>query len=294
MSEPTRGVILIALGNPFYGYLASNLAASISYTAKGLPIYLVTNPEAISMLTEAQRGLFSTIKICPEEYYKRGEKVVYIKAKTHLYDLSPFDETIFLDVDTIMLSGKSLWNAFEDLKEIDFTMENRGRVNLAESSVSSSYLWAKVSDIKKEYKTQEGFLYGLHSEFIYWKKNARISAFFETVKNEFLKPKCEVVKFDGDLPDEFAFAMAMLQHKLYPHQCPYKPLYWFLTDKALGSSLSYCLKNYYGYSVGGNATPENVRRIYDQLTAAYSQRLNLPKPFRLRQKRQILASRTIM
>ncbi len=294
MTEKTRGVILIALGNPYYGYLASNLAASIAYTAKGLPIYLVTNPEAISMLTEAQKGLFSTIKICPEEYYKRGEKTVYIKAKTHLYDLSPFEESLFLDVDTIMLSGKTLWNVFEELKEVEFTMENRGRLNLSEFPAKSPYLWAKVEDIKKGYKVDEGFLYGLHSEFIYWKRSPQMKAFFATVKKEFLNPKCEVVKFDGDLPDEFAFAMAMLKHKIYPHACPYKPLYWFLTDKALGSSLSYCIKNYYGYSVGGNATPENVRRIYDQLTAAYAQRLKLPKPFRLRQKRQILASRTIM
>jgi hypothetical protein len=291
--QPTRGIILIALGSPYYGNLASNLAASIAYTAKGMPITLVATESAIAQLSPARRAVFSSIVICPPEYYNKDGRTVYIKAKTHLYDMSPYDESIFLDVDTILLSGKSIAAAFDELSAQDFTMENRSRIDLA-SNAEQVYLWAKVADIKKGYKLSSGYLYGLHSEFIYWKRCPKMKAFFASVKKAFMQPKCEVVKFDGDMPDEFAFAIAMLEHNIYPHACPYVPLYWYLTDRAKGTSLSYCMANYYGYSVGGNATPDAVRKVYDTLSKAYAQRLSIDAPYPLRQKRQVLTSRALM
>jgi hypothetical protein len=233
---------------------------------------------------------------CPHEYFHKEAKTVYVKAKTHLYDLSPYDETIFLDADTIMLPLKSIADTFVELKDLDFTMENRGRVNLAEIRVTDTYLWATIPDVISAYKFTKGFLYGLHSEFIYFKKNDRVKKYFDTVKQEFSNPHSVPMAhvFDGDIPDEFAFAMAMIKHEMYPHTCPYIPLYWYLTDNHLGTKMSFVNANFLGYSIGGNKIPETARRNYDRTAAAAFQRLGIRNPYQVKQKKQFAASRTKM
>ncbi len=296
MKKETRGILLIALGSPFYGHLAANLAASIKFTCPDLKIKLMWSENALDQLTDQKRGLFDIIEEAPKEDFHRDGRKSYVKAKTRIFDYSPFDQTIFLDVDVIMLPKKTMNEAFDMLNKLklDFTMENRSRLNLAENHADNAYLWAKVSDIKREYKATSGFLYGLHSEFIFFKKNKRISDFFDTVKEEFENPKCEVRVFDGDLPDEFGFAMAMIKHKIYPHECPFIPLYWYLTDNKLGTTLEFCSNNFFGYSVGGNQTPIVVRQRYDKLAKTYFQRMSLQHPFKIKQKRAVFASRAKM
>lgn len=298
MKKKNRGILLIALGNPYYGQLAANLAASIKYTTHGrLPIHLVWGGNSLNHLTPQKMELFDEVQECPHEMYHRKDgKEVFVKAKTHIYDLSKFDETIFLDVDVIMLSRKTLEQAFDDLHNYDFTMECRGRTNIGKNEFVDDYLWANAHDIKKAYEFKDGFLYGLHSEFIYFKKCEKVARYFETVKEVFAHPKVKMKHiFDGDIPDEFAFAVAMIKHRMYPHECPYRPLYWYLTDaKTLGTSKEKMLKNHYGYSVGGNATPAPVRKTYNQLASAYSQKLGVQYPFKIVQKRQVLHSRKSM
>jgi hypothetical protein len=290
-----RGIIIIALGHPAYGQMAANLGASIRVNSPDLPIHLVWADQALDHLSDQKKAIFHTMQECPHDYYHReNEKKVYIKAKTHLYDLTPFTETIFLDADTIICPRKPLTELFDTFSQLDMTMENRARLNLEKILPSDVYLWASISDIVDAYKLKQGFLYGLHSEFIYWKQNTRMSRFFDTVRETFDHPKVKTVTFNGDMPDEFAFAIAMLKHNLYPHQCPYIPLYWYLTDKQLGTSLEYVISNYHGYSIGGNATPDSVQRNYNRMAAAYFQRLGLQYPYKVRPKRAFMVERKVM
>ena len=294
--KTNRGVLLVALGAPYYGNLACNLAASIKATSPEIPVALVWSDDSLNHLNEQKRGVFDTLIECPREmYHRKNGKRVFVKAKTHIFDLSPFDETIFIDADVIMCPRITLTQMFEQLKNLDFTMENRSRVDLANIRKTDVYLWAEINDIVREYGFKSGFLYGLHSEFIYFKKTERVAKYFDDVKKVFNDPRVKMKHvFDGDIPDEFAFAIAMIQNNIYPHETPFVPLYWFLTDKNKGSSLEFVLSNYCGYSVGGNATPESVRRNYDRLARSYFGKLNLQHPFPLIQKRRILSSRKSM
>ncbi len=290
-----KGVVLIALGSADYGQMAANLAASLKYNSPDLPVHLIWAENALSLLNDQKKALFTSMQECPYEYYHKGDKTVYVKAKTHLYDLTPFKHTIFLDVDTILLPVKKFSDLFNQFKDIDFTMENRGRVDMAQLNKVSDYLWAEPKLIKAGYGFDQGFLYGLHSEFIYFRKCRKMQKFFTSVKRYFEKPKIKLKHvFDGDVPDEFGFALAMLEHKIYPHACPYIPLYWYLTDKKKGSSMSYVINNYYGYSIGGNRIPEQVQRNYNKTAQAVFQRLGLTAPYKAKQKRSFLASRRTM
>jgi hypothetical protein len=291
MKEKTKGVLLIALGNPMYGQLAANLAASLKINSPELPVHLVWGGLALSHLTPEKLSLFGSMAECPVSLYHRNGVPSYVKPKLFMFELSPFDETIFLDVDTIIAPKKKFTNLFTELVDVDFTFENRSRVNLAEIRDSDTYLWGSIDDIKKAYKLNEGYLYGLHSEFVYFKRNAKMRAFFSTAQSVFENPKVKVKTFGQDIPDEFGFAIAMLKHKMYPHQCPYVPFYWQLTDNKKGISLSYVIDNFYGYSVGGNNPPRNVRQNYDQMAGAYFRILGLKYPYKLQPKKQVLAER---
>lgn len=291
-----RGILIIALGSPYYGNLACNLAASIKATSPELPVTLIWSDDALNQLSDTKKTVFDELIECPREmYHRENGKRVFVKAKTHIYDLSPYDETIFIDADVIMCPRKTLTQMFDELKSVDFTMENRGRVDLSNIKPSDVYLWAKIPDIIDNYGFKSGFIYSLHSEFIYFKKNERVAKYFDDVKSVFANPKCEMNHvFDGDIPDEFAFAIAMIQNNIYPHKTPFVPLYWYLTDSKRGSSLEFVLSNFTGYSVGGNATPENVRRKYNRLARSYFGKLNLQHPFPIIQKRQALTTRKTM
>ena len=75
---------------------------------------------------EGEKKLFDQMHTMPEEYYITNGIEKYLKAKTHIYDLSPFDETIFLDVDMIWNPKKKPEDLFEELKNLNFTMCNEG------------------------------------------------------------------------------------------------------------------------------------------------------------------------
>jgi hypothetical protein len=295
-----RGILLIALGNAYYGRLAANLAASLRVTSPDLPIHLVWGQDALSRLTKEELALFHSTQECPKEYctVKRNgvEKTVYIKPKVHAYDLSPFDETILLDVDTVACPKLTYQSLFDDLAalNLDFTMECRTRMNLREVTDDTYYLWGNPKELMAAHGLTEGWLYGLHSEFIYWKRGAVAAKLFKEAVKAFNNPKVKTTVFNGDIPDEIAFAVAMIKCSVYPHQVPYKPIYWFLTDNKSGSSLRYVHEKHYGYSVGGNATPEGVVRNYNRMASAYYGRLGMRHPYRLQQKRVVIPLRKVM
>lgn len=295
----SRGVLLIALGHPMYGQLAANLAMSIKFKCPNLPIHLVWADHALTHLTEEKLKFFDTMEECPHEMYHRseegGDKKAYIKAKVYMYNLSPFKETIFLDVDTIMCPTHTLNDAFDRLKDLDFTMENRSRVDLSKVAQHDTYLWASIKDIQDIYGFNDGYLYQLHSEFVYFKRNKKVGEFFKEAQKIFDDPKIPMKHvFNGDIPDEVCFAIAMIKKNFYPHACPYVPLYWFLSDRGKGSSIKYVHDNYYGYSIGGNRTPDHVLRIYNQMARAYASRMNVQHPYRPLRKNQVMAERKHM
>lgn len=289
-----KGVLIIALGHAHYGQMAANLALSIKFKSPEIPIKLVWAENALSHLAPDKLALFDEIEECPHAYYHRKDgKRVYVQAKTHMYDLSPFKETIFIDADVIMCPRKTIAQAFEMLKDVDFTMENRSKIDLSKSNGTDFYQWANVKDVIAAYG-KKGFLYGLHSEFVYFKRCQKMRTYFATVKKIFANPVVKPVTWDGDIPDEFAFAMAMIKHDIYPHKDKFVPLYWYLTDKALGTTLEFVHSNYFGYSIGGNNTPDQVKRKYNQMARAYARKLNVQHPWKVIAKRIFAQSRIKM
>lgn len=264
-----KGILLIALGHAHYGRMAYTLASSIKQTAPDIPIHLVFTPSAISHLNEFQLSYFNTISEAPKDIYYRGKNLEYIKAKCHMYDLSPFDTTIFLDVDMIWLSGRSINSLFDELSSLDYTIQNRDFVDLASKNLDPGYSqWANVLEIKEAYGFKKGKYYSLHSEFVYFKKTKENKQFFNEWKNQYINLKVSHATFANGIPDELPLTIATVIHEKYPHKDGFLPIFWERAEKPLDRPV--LISGYYGYSIGGNHITENMKKTYNDFAAYYA------------------------
>jgi hypothetical protein len=301
-----KGIVLIALGNTHYLGMAANLAASIRYTDKSVNIHLIHSDEShcwggrwLPHLTEEHKKLFTSFALCPSECYTKNERTVYLKAKTCIYDLSPFDETILIDVDMVWFSEREISKLFDELKSVEFTMQNRGHCDLSVAKLDPNFsMWCNINEVRERYAA-DGRFYQLASEFIYFKRTTENKEYFDYVKEIFDNPKVNTTihangrkvadNFGGDIPDELAFDIASAVLKKYPHKENFVPVYWFAADKK--ADKNQLPKNYYGYSIGGNSLTAPVLQKYTGLCWYYAKALGLPFHYNVDSKRQWLPER---
>ena len=156
-----RGVIILALGHAYWGRWAYNLAMSLKYTCPEIKITLLYCGNGITHI--ADRTLFDKVIEVPSKYYTTHGRVQYLKAKTALYKLSPYSETIYLDADMIWLPKKSIMKLFNELN-VDFTMANRSWMALESENLTDTFgVWASPKHIKEVFKFKEGRFYNLSS-----------------------------------------------------------------------------------------------------------------------------------
>jgi hypothetical protein len=310
--KTSRGILLIALGAPEYGWMAANLAASIRYGDKDVPIHLVWSDRSISQLSDAHKKLFTSMAECPAEYYTRRSTVnsqqstataqstvngqqstgqpspvprppslEYIKAKTHLYDLTPFDETLFLDVDMYILPHVRISNIINSLSEkCDYTIKNRG----CPPAKGAYAFWFDLDEAKDHFKTKNKF-YQSQSEFVFFKKTDIMQLFFDEVRNIFDHPPIPSVDFRGGVSDEYAFNLAMAANGIYPHEDNYIPVYWpFLEGRHDWNKV--IVQKYIGFSLGGENIPEWLNSKVNAYKQLYRQSLKLPHLFNVPPKRR--------
>ena len=278
-----RGILMLALGHHMYGNMAANAAASIRFTDSETPIHLVYSDMAISQLTEKHRDLFTSLSPCPEEVMTKEGKRNYFKVKTHAYELSPFDETLLIDVDTLFFS-RPISKLMDSLSELDFTCQNRGWFDFDTTSTRGNYMhWCDVCEAQKAYNLK-GKLYQLSSEVMWFKKCKKVKQMFDKAREIFNTPKLKTtVEFSGDLPDELAFNIACCMLGIKPHEEMKVFLWWEHMDSR--GNWQDTMNKYHGISVGGNLiTPASLSR-YEQMAKAHANALRLPYHFKLYPKR---------
>jgi hypothetical protein len=156
----TRGVILFAFNSPKYNYYEM-----AKYTAKriehflNLPVTLVTDDDSIP----AGESQFwdKVVKITPDKDNFRDWGQWINKGRYMAYELSPYDETLLLDVDYVVNSDKLL--KIFDFYD-DFCCHNRteylmlpGAPQELLSAYSYETLWATVVAFKKTDRAKQIF-----------------------------------------------------------------------------------------------------------------------------------------
>ncbi len=277
----STGILMIAMGHENYIKMAVNLAASIRASSK-IAIHLAHDGK-YNKLSSIEQALFSSNNIPADEVWHVKEKEDFVKAKTRLYELSPFNNTLFLDVDMVWLF-RPVDELFKELEGTQFAIMNIGP--------EEKCYWADPIEIR-QFTNSEHPMHVFYSELLYFKKNAITKAFFKQVKQNYDKPKVKSKQFAGNhMPDELAYIIASLQTGLLPHIDNWLPIYWYLRDKKHRHLQPYQLTNtFYGYSIGGNVTPQYAKAHYNNLSTHFANAMGMKKPYQVRDKRSYIPER---
>ncbi|KKN67220.1 hypothetical protein LCGC14_0463930 [marine sediment metagenome] len=275
--NPDRGVVILALGHAYWGRWAYNLAMSLKYTCPEVKISLLYAGSGITQIVD--KSLFDKVKEVPAKYYSTDGRIQYLKAKTALYKLSPYGETIYLDADMVWLPKRSVMTLFNELNT-DFTMANRSWMALESDNLTDAFgIWASPKHIKEVFKFKEGRFYNLSSEMIYFKRTKEVSKLFADAFKLFDDDSFNISRFfNGGMPDELPFTISMIKNKIYPHKDNYKPFYWESAEhlRLQGADLN---NGFYAYSMGGHISHPMMKKTYNNLVQFYCNQFNQRFPF---------------
>lgn len=289
----TRGILLIATGEPYYGRMAFNLALSIKAADKDFAVAVVYSGSSLNHLNERQRLLFDKIIRLPMGINES------FGAKLHLDELSPFDETLFCDADMAWLPKYSPVHLFDTMSNVDFSAITEGYCDMGTMDRSNAhpkyYFWADTDEIKEKYQVNTGKLYQWRSEVIYFKKTERVLTFFSKAREIYENPCLSSVHlFAGKVPDELAINISAAIHGIEPHQYRWMPAYWARMNGDYVPALEELYSKYYLLSCGSNVSAGNTKLAYNRVIKAAAYKMGFQHLFPLVSKKEFMTSRTRM
>lgn len=206
----TRGFVTIATGNEKYYELAHNLLLSYrKYASDCTPFALICDrhtPETKS---------FDQVIIMQEPNYSYMDKLL-------LYRYSPFDETIFIDADSLILGDlRGLWGDFSDADDVSCYG--------CTYPLESDRAWFSYEGTGK-YKASIKYLVDLHGGIYYFRKSDRCTAIFETAIELAEQYHQYSFRHFEQPADEPVMAMSLAIHHSLPYDRPahllFVPSYW--------------------------------------------------------------------
>lgn len=242
-----KGILIIALGNPFYGRYAYNLMQSLKNTSK-LPICLAYGGNAKRHISMFPKIWDKEVVVDPKFYTDKNGQENFIRAKMYMNKITPFKETIFIDADVVMTPLKSI----DDIVfKHDIQFQCRGI-----SKMDANHYWVNLKEVEKEYGMKQ--YYNLFSEFVYFKSTNAVNKIFTKAQKIYDNLKISHRVFNGTIPDEVPFSIAMDNVEMNSF---FVPIYWEHAElkRMSGRELN---ANYYGYSHGGNRPETYMTKTY--------------------------------
>jgi hypothetical protein len=280
-----RGVVIIAAGIHVYGQWAVNLAMGLKQTDSDTKITLLWKGKGLDLIHQ-YISIFENVIEIPDSVLERNGLESLLRTKVCLYDLSPYDETIYIDADVIWFPNKPISMLFDEMKNVDVTIGSRGKSDL---STDPRLIWSNPQEMLQKFG--DVTIWNLSSEFMYFKKNDKVKEFFDIAQEAFDNPGVEYTRFAGTVPDELAFQIAMIKTGIKPHVDKFLPFYWEPYEKRNKSINDLYKENWYGYSIGGAQLTVQQKAIYDALVKNYAKGFGIKYPGMARSKREFLPNR---
>jgi len=218
----------LAVGDKRYGNFALNWALSVKHTFPKAKLALIYEPQTIEGL-EDYLGQFFDYTYAVSVTNETNPNARAYKLKTELYDIAtkiaPEAEAyLYMDADTLMLSGRSVDEYFEELKGVPFTAWCNDVYDFkTKTRQRDDYtFWCDVENIPSD----KGKMPQLNSSFLYFQKGIA-KEIFDGAK-AFNEPECAVEHkiYKGTKPDEFCFNISCFNENVLPHQIPYYPIFF--------------------------------------------------------------------
>lgn len=176
-----KGIVLFAFGDVKsargYGFMAYNMAFSIKKFNPDLHITLFHDQNAVNELHDDWKEYFDEMISLDEELFYNDGKLDPCKLKIGMYDLLPYKNNLYLDVDGIALS---------DIEPIiDDCIKQGGfyYTQITENGIT----WAKEDDVKEHFEI-EGKLPQSQTSIQFVKKCDEAKQFYENLKKNYDNP----------------------------------------------------------------------------------------------------------
>lgn len=191
-----RGVLLLAYGHKSYIREARNVAATLMLHAPTIPRALVTD-------APSEELHISFDEIVPY----RPELGSVFEQKLHLDKYSPFEETLFLDVDCLVVRDLSWVFEFFAGSGVGYTAELR---------TTGQWYGADIADLLAN--TGLTWLPRHNGGFLYFDRSSESKRFWDAARRYFMRlPELGIRSFRGEAyPDEPAVALGTAECGILP------------------------------------------------------------------------------
>lgn len=249
----TKGIVLLSFGSATYAKYAMNMAYSIKHYCS-VPVHLFSDGFG---LDEIDQSIFDKVEI--REFSKDPGY-----NKMCLYENSPFDRTLYLDVDGVCM--KDVTPVFEALNGTPVYTQV---IDYGPYTESKNYMeWAKNKTIWEHFKLKEdAILCSVQTSIIYFEKGKKAEKFFDKLKQNYSNPlpKDKYHILWGRRkhhPDEVYYAATLAQMNIVPKP-EFAPV--FFPDKI--APVSKILSDYFILSQFGAETisKQYSQELYDKL-----------------------------
>lgn len=271
---------MFACGHSLYGRYAYNMALSVKAVDRSFPIVVVHSENSLSHVSADRRWVFDQMILLP------GSSGFGVKLELDL--LSPFEETLYCDVDMAWMPKRSPHELFDEMRDVEFTSITEGHT---EDKSQKYYFWADPDEIKSKYQI-EGKLYQWRSEVMYFKKTDKVKEMFALARTIHASPGLDsVIKFGTQVPDELSLIIATAKLGIEPHEYKWCPAMWpRLHGNNYGNPVDLYNK-YYLLSCGGNYATGDLKRLYNAILKAACSKFRTQHIFPLQDKKGLIPDR---
>lgn len=200
----SRGIITISIGDSFYNSLAADLARSLEVHCPDIPRAIITNRTDSPELSRLYQHLIQPVD---EESYAFSHKLL-------LNDYSPFEETLYIDADSLVFRDLGfIWEQYKD-QSVGF----QGRV-------SREGEWYKQDMAQLIAKLDLSCMVQIQTGLLYFDKSDKSEEFFAIARDTY--PKLPELGFriwehraKDAMSDEPAFGISASKLGLMPAKDP--------------------------------------------------------------------------
>lgn len=248
---------MLAHGKRGYAFAAINMALSIKHHSHEIPITLFHDKNALAQIPDNYLTFIDTYVEFDEEFYETG-RVEPGRAKLLAVDKSPYDRTLYLDVDGVCV--KDIEPIFERLKGTPITCQQMGEGGFGEE--------IKYDGWSNHEYTFEFFDLSFHSRW----KTTQTSWFYVEKGTPLLlelfryydkRYPLDKLKYQwaGFIPDEIIWSGVMSKHRVQLYEA--EDIIYFGTDFINHTEI---VEKYFFLSLYGNGKGVTlVRPMYFEL-----------------------------
>ena len=249
-----------------YGSYAVNLVKSLKAYEPTIKVCLVHDNKAIDHLTPSELGLFDVLKEAGKSDYTIDGRTQYQRMKLCVYDYTPFENTLYIDVDTLWFPDKPVNTFIDNLLSHDFYIGKNGDYNaLTRKKQGSNYtFWGEPFRICRYFGIKNKLPQTISGVF-WFKKSEFCDKLFKRALEIYADKKAPTQKWANGKADEYCFNVALAEMNYSQEN-----LHVVYFDKSNGKiDRAAMYRNFWGIAAGGNRLSIEVRSMYEDLVDMY-------------------------